>query len=83
MMTQCDFPLARRKPRPICCVNTVSDSVGRANSNVSTEGISTPSLNKSTVKMTSSSPDSSRFRAWSLVLRSDFRVMQSFCSLPY
>ena len=56
MMTQCDFLSAIRKPRPICWVNTVSDSVGRAKSSVSTEGMSTPSLNKSTVKMTSSSP---------------------------
>ena len=28
-MTQWDFPSASRSPRPTCCVNTVSDSVGR------------------------------------------------------
>ena len=70
-MMQCDFPFARRKPRPICWVNTVSDSVGRAKSNVSTEGMSTPSLNRLTMKIASSSPNSSGLRAANLVSRSD------------
>lgn len=35
---------ARRSPRPSCCKNTVSDSVGRKKRMVFTSGISTPSL---------------------------------------
>src|SRR5690625_3164023 len=58
-MTHFSFPAYCRNPLPICCVKTTKDSVGRTNNNVSTDGISTPSLNKSTVKITSNSNVSS------------------------
>ena len=48
--------ILRRSPRPSCWRNTVALSVGRRKSTVSTSGTSTPSLNRSTVKSTRSSP---------------------------
>ena len=43
---------ASRSPRPSCWRKTVALSVGRRNSTVSISGMSTPSLNRSTVKST-------------------------------
>ena len=57
-----DFNGARRRPRPSCCRKRVSDWVGRSIRRVSTLGISTPSLNRSTVKIVvSSCASSARF----------------------
>ncbi len=49
----------RRSPRPSCWRKTVALSVGRRKRMVSTLGMSTPSLKRSTVKMTWSVPRSS------------------------
>ena len=54
--TNLSLPSKRRKPRPSCCKNKTFDSVGRNIRTVSIEGKSTPSLNKSTEKMTCKRP---------------------------
>ena len=43
-------------PLPNCCKKTIGDSVGLKNITISTAGISTPSLNISTEKITLISP---------------------------
>ena len=53
---------ALRRPRPNCCSQTILDSVGRSIMTVSIAGTSTPSLNMSTAKSTSSSPACSASR---------------------
>ena len=52
---------ARRRPRPSCWRKTVALSVGRRKSTVSISGMSTPSLNRSTVKIALMSLRSQRF----------------------
>ncbi len=53
------LPSNKRNPLPSCCKNTVKLSVGLKNKIVFISGISTPSLNKSTVNINLSSPDCS------------------------
>ena len=50
------MPMLFRSPLPSCCRKTIGDSVGRRNITISTAGISTPSLNISTEKITLISP---------------------------
>ena len=53
------FPSDVLRPLPSCCMKTVPDSVGRRNITMSIDGMSTPSLNMSTVNTILAVPDSS------------------------